>query len=741
MESLCYFCRTNYELEMVLLKIKNLPILAKFQIMIKQILFSITLLCSFASFADSTAVNVSPEPKEKVVINEKSVKNVFAKGATEGAKIQFSFPYKYNGLIDSAVVKYTTKVNSKRNKENQNWVISTPVAISQMGIDLEGLNGGDKYVFKIGYSSTGKINDALNNKENFVWSKKSKFTTERTWGVFKLLVLLGSLGIFIFGMKMMSDGLQKAAGNQMKGILSSMTSNRYKGVFSGFLMTSLVQSSSATTVMTVSFVNAGLLTLVESAGIMMGANVGTTITAWLVDLFGFKVSIAPYSLILIAFATPILFSKNNKTKAWGTAVIGFAILFMGLGFLKKAVPSLGADDPIVQFFLNYKDIPVISNLMFIALGTLVTVVVQSSSAAMALTMTLCAQGILPFEVACAMILGENIGTTITAEIASIIGNVHAKRSARIHSLFNIIGVGWMFIALPLFFIDLMQAMVIWMTGSDPMIDAAAATTGMAAFHTTFNVLNVVLLIWFVPWLVKVATKSVKSKGELDEEFSLEHIGAGVLPSTELSLMEAKKEAKKFADVTSRMNSFLKSLVNETDKKKFDELLKKIRKYEDITDRIEEEIAIYLTKIGQGSLTEDTSMRIRAMHKMISNLERIGDIYYRMSITLERKKESKVWFTQSQRDNLNKYLDLLEVTFIELKSNLEAEFGQVKLDKAVELERDNNKLQESLHQGHIVDLENGEYDFKSAMHYRDIFMACEKVGDHLINVSESMQLKI
>ncbi len=699
------------------------------------ILVSISL-SSTAIISNSSKVPLEVENEMKVSV--KDIKNIHGKGGIENAKIYYTIT---NSAIDSILIKYTTKVQTKR-KNNAVWFYKT-VPANTYSTNLEELNGGDKYVYKIGYAKTGKLNDAKKNNNDFIWTKKRKFKTERSWGVFKLLVLIGSLGLFIFGMKMMSDGLQKAAGNQMKGILSSMTSNRYKGVFSGFLITSVVQSSSATTVMTVSFVNAGLLTLVESAGIMMGANVGTTITAWLIDVFGMKVNIGAYSLVLIALSTPLMFAKRQKTKAWGKAIMGFSILFMGLDLLKVSVPSssMGVNSPIVQFFSDYSNIPILSNLMFIGLGTLVTVVVQSSSAAMALTMTLVSQGIIPFEVACAMILGENIGTTITAEIASVIGNVHAKRSARIHSLFNIIGVAWMFIALPLFFIDLMQTIIISWKEIDPMTDPAAATTGMALFHTIFNILNVILLIGFVPWLVKVATNTVKSKGDIDEEFKLEHIGTGLLASSELSLMEAKKETQKFADITTRMNGFLKELVNEHDKKAFNKLVKKVRKYEDITDRIEEEVAIYLTKIGQGSLTEDTSKKIRALHKMISNMERIGDIYYGMSIILENKKESKVWFTQGQRDNLNKYFDLLSNTFKELKDNLEAEFGQVKLDKAIELEHDNNKMQEDLHQAHILDLENGEYDFKSAMHYRDLFMACEKVGDHLINISESMQMKI
>ena len=564
------------------------------------------------------------------------------------------------------------------------------------------------------------------------------------FGIYDVFKILGALAFFIYGMKMMSDGIQKAAGGSLKNILGTMTQNRFVGVVSGFLVTALVQSSSATTVMTVSFVNAGIIDLTQSAGVLLGANVGTTITAWLVTLLGFKVKISVLSLPLLAIAVPMLFAKKRKVKFYGEFIVGFAILFWGLDVLKHAVPDLKGNADALYFLQSYADGGFLSNVLFIGVGTLLTIIVQSSSAAMALTITLSMNGIIPFEVAAAMVLGENIGTTITAWLASIPANVHAKRAARIHSLFNIIGVVWMLILIS-WVIDL--PVIIQWINTNILQSTLDITTpdgrghGISIFHTSFNILNVLIMVWFVPWLVNTATKMVKSKGDIDEEFHLEHIGGGLLPSSELSLMEAKKEAQKFTDVASRMNGFVKTLVNETDKKAFDQMLKKIRKYEDITDRIEEEMAIYLTKIGQGSLTEDTSTKIRALHKMISNLERIGDIYYGMSISLENKKESKVWFTQGQRDNLNKYLDLLDKTFNQLKSNLESEFGQVKLDKAIELEHDNNKLQESLHQQHIIDLEKGEYDFKSAMHYRDLFMACEKVGDHLINVSESMQMKI
>ncbi len=307
----------------------------------------------------------------------------------------------------------------------------------------------------------------------------------------------------------MSEGLQQAAGSRLRNLLGSITSNRVKGVLTGFGITSIVQSSSVTTVMTVSFVNAGLMTLVQSAGVMMGANIGTTITGWLINLFGFKISIASYALVLIGLGAPFLFMGKKKMKAWASAIIGFSLLFLGLEFLKDAVPPMGEDSALVQFFVNYKDIPFISTIIFVLFGTLITLIIQSSSAAMALTMTLVAGGIIPFDVAAAMILGENIGTTVTAELASSVGNVHAKRSARIHSMFNIIGVCWAILVFPFFLQGIAWGMNYFGAG-DPFTDTeVSANTGLAIFHTAFNTINVLILIWFVPQLVRLAERTGK----------------------------------------------------------------------------------------------------------------------------------------------------------------------------------------------------------------------------------------
>ncbi|MCO6499333.1 MAG: Na/Pi cotransporter family protein, partial [Vicingus serpentipes] len=343
------------------------------------------------------------------------------------------------------------------------------------------------------------------------------------------LKLIGALGFFIYGMKIMSEGVQKAAGNSLRRILSMMTKNRYLGVLTGFLVTCLVQSSSASTVMAVSFVNAGLLSLVESAGIMLGANIGTTITGWLVAVLGFKVKIAAMALPLLAIAVPMLFARKNKVKYIGEFIVGFAILFWGLSELKNAVPDVKNNPEILHFLADYTNMGLLSNLFFVVVGTLLTIVVQSSSASMALTQTLCFSGIIPFEVAAAMVLGENIGTTITAELASLPGNVHAKRSARIHSMFNIIGVSWMVLLISftpvLHGVDLIATHVL--QAASPYT-AEGAPIGLAIFHTSFNFINVSIMIWFVPFLVNMAIKSVKSRGDMDEEYHLEYISTGIM---------------------------------------------------------------------------------------------------------------------------------------------------------------------------------------------------------------------
>lgn len=702
--------------------------------LIKQILVAFILLTSAGNiYASNDTTNL--------LLDDHSVKNITAKGFIEGVNVTWSIDYK---IIDSlksqgysVSLEYITNIGAEQKKDGYDvsWTVIDNIPLDSTNYKIENLVGAEKYVVKVG----------LTKGKETVWSTKAKAETERAFGIFKFLVLIGSLGMFIYGMKIMSEGLQQAAGSRLRNLLGSITSNRVKGVLTGFGITSIVQSSSVTTVMTVSFVNAGLMTLVQSAGVMMGANIGTTITAWLVNFFGFKLSIASYALVMIAFGAPLLFVGKQKLKAWASAIIGFSLLFLGLEFLKDAVPDLGHDSAIVQFFIDFQGIPVLSTLMFVMLGTLVTIIIQSSSAAMALTMTLVAGGIIPFEVAAAMILGENIGTTITAELASMVGNVHAKRSARIHSMFNIIGVTWAVLVFPFFIDGIAWGMEAFGAGDPRDIKNAelTANTGLAIFHTAFNTLNVLILIWFVPQLVKIAERTVKSKGYADEEFHLEFIGTGIMGTADLSILEAKKEIAKFGEITLRMSKFTRTLLTEKESKASNKLFKKIRKYEDITDRLEVEVVRYLNKISEGELSEQTAARIQGMNSIVNDLERVGDIYYQMSKTIERKQEEKSWFSPEQRNGLLEMFDLVDQAFAIMCENLNSHHDKVSLDGAIAAEKAINKKRDKMRKEYLASLsgENLELNFKSGLIYNELFSSLEKVGDHIINVSEAVVGKI
>ena len=695
----------------------------------------------FVAISFLCSINVWGSENPNLSVDPSVIKNISAEAKPEAFKISWSLDYEYFQQLKeegyTISIEYNTKIGANRYKDGYQdaaWQEIHGIDIHETTYNVTALSGEESYVYKVG----------ITKQQETAWSDKNKIKTKRSWGFFKFLVLIGSLGMFIYGMKVMSEGLQQAAGSKLRNLLGSITSNRVKGVLTGFGITSIVQSSSVTTVMTVSFVNAGLMTLVQSAGVMMGANIGTTITGWLINIFGFKVSVGSYALIFIAIGAPFMFFGKQKIKAWSSAIIGFSLLFMGLGFLKDSVPDLGTDSALVQFFVDYKDIPILSTLLFVFLGTLVTIIVQSSSAAMALTMTLVAGGIIPFEVASAMILGENIGTTITAELASTIGNVHAKRSARIHSLFNIIGVTWAVLLFP-FIIDGIDAFMVATGGPDasPFNNPSEqANTGLAIFHTTFNLLNVLILIWFVPNLVRVAERTVKSKGAQDEEFHLDYIGSGYMSTPDLSLLEAKKEIAKFGGLTSRMSKFARSLLFEKTQKKQKKLHEKIAKYEEITDRVEVEVANYLNKISEGELSEETASRIRGMNSIVNDLERIGDIYFQISKTLERKSEEKIWFTPEQRNNLADMFDLVDKAFEEMILNLNKNSGSVSLDKAREIESEIDQKRDELRKDYFDNLsKSDDLHLRGGLIYNDIFASLEKVGDHIINVSEGVVGKI
>ncbi len=564
------------------------------------------------------------------------------------------------------------------------------------------------------------------------------------FGFFDVIQILGALAFFVYGMKIMSDGIQRAAGSQLRNILRSMTKNRYLGVLTGFLITALVQSSSATTVMTVSFVNAGILSLVESAGVMMGANIGTTVTGWVIAILGFKVKLATYSVPLFAIGVPLLFSKVGKRKYWGEFLIGFAILFLGLSYLKNSVPDLGGE--ALQWIEGFAQYGIFSRIFFVLVGALVTVIVQSSSAAMAITLTLVYAGWLPLEVAAAMVLGENIGTTITAEIASVIGNVHAKRSARIHSMFNIIGVCWMVILLP-WVIEWLTAFVENFTSifegnaklkTEDLNETQRMNTYiLAAFHTTFNIINVALLIGFVPWLIKASIWSVKSKNEEDEDLRLKFIDNTNL-TPELATVQLQKETAHFGEVISRMSEFCNKLINSTDTKEQLEMMKKLKKYEEISDTMEIEVTQYITNLSNQEITPKTSVRLRSILNIANDLERIGDIYYQISKTIERKIEEKIYFTPAQRQNLNEMMDVVAMAHGTMVKNLSTpSYDDVSKSKANDHEMDINSMRNRLRKDNLTNLGNDDYSVQGAMVYNNVFSSLEKVGDHIINVTESI----
>ena len=557
------------------------------------------------------------------------------------------------------------------------------------------------------------------------------------FGIIELLTLIGALGFFIYGMKVMSDGIQKVAGSKMRSILSKMTSNRFLGITTGFILTALLQSSSATTVMIVSFVNAGLLSLVESIGVIMGANIGTIVTAWLISLLGFKVKISAIALPIIAIGFPMMFSSKSNIKSWAEVLIGFALLFMGLDALKGAVPNLGPEE--LNFLKSYADMGTVSLLIFIGVGTILTLVVQSSSAAMALTLVMCYEGYIPFELAAAMVLGENIGTTITANLAALVGNVHAKRAARAHFIFNIFGVIWMIFAFQ-FFINSIDSYMISNMDLSPVSsvgESVAVPIGLSIFHTAFNILNVLLLVWFVPLIARTVIRMQPSKGETDEEFHLEHIGGGLMQTAELSVLEAQKEVIKFGKITSKLYNMILELRKETDSRKFNELMERIKKYEDITDRMEVEIADYLAKAAQGEMSDSASFKVRSMISIINDMERIGDICYQMSISIERKKERKAEFTTESKKSIEGMLSEVQKALDIMNNNLNSEYSQVTLTEADNAEININNLRNKLRKEYLKKIEKGEMPIQTGMIYNNLIHSLEKVGDHIFNISEAI----
>ncbi len=570
-----------------------------------------------------------------------------------------------------------------------------------------------------------------------------------TYSIWDFLGLLGSLGIFIYGMKIMSEGIQKLAGSGLRKILKGMTSNRAMGVLTGFIVTCLVQSSSASTVMVVSFVNAGLLNLGESMGVVMGANIGTTITGWIIALFGFKVKIKTVAIILIGVTFPMMFVKKNSLKHFAEFVLGFGILFIGLDFLKHAVPDIKHNPDILVFLQQYTQGGFGSILLFVLIGTILTVVIQSSSATMAVTLVMLAQGWISFPIAAAMVLGENIGTTITANLAAIVGNVHAKRTARFHTIFNLTGVIWMLIAF-YWFIDVVDSIQMAFGGKESvympydanapeeasLLRKSTTTLGLSLFHSLFNITNVIVMFGFVPFLEKLVIKLQPSRGEVDERFNLKYISAGLMDTAELSVEEARKEIQLMGRLVEKMFSNVIILLFK-EPRDLDKLIKKIKKREDITDRIEVEITNYLTKISESDLTEETSLKVRRMLRMINDIERVADIVYQITLHFERMREAKTKLPEEVKKELGEMFDLVYDGFKLMNHNLNTEYEESSAKKVYEVENKINQMRDELQQRHYSRLEKGAYSVQDGVIFLDFVNSAEKIGDHLENVNESI----
>ena len=556
------------------------------------------------------------------------------------------------------------------------------------------------------------------------------------YGIIETLTLLGSLGIFLFGMKLMSESLQKVAGEKMRSILAAMTSNRLKGIFTGFLITAVIQSSSATTVMVVSFVNAGLLSLIESVGVIMGANIGTTVTAWLISILGFKVKMSAIAIPLIGLGFPLMFSKNTKRKAWGELVIGFSLLFIGLQYLKDAVPDLKNNSDVLSFVGNYIDMGYFSLLIFLLIGSLLTVIIQSSSATMALTLVLCFKGVIPFEMAAAMVLGENIGTTITANLAAMVANVSAKRAARAHFIFNTFGVIWIMI---LFypFTQLINWFVVESGADSPYTNPASIPIALSIFHTGFNITNVLVLGWFAPLIVKIVEKIIPDKEE-DEEYRLKYINVGTLSTSELSILQARNEIVVYSERVINMFGFVKTLFITEKEKNFDKLFEKIAKYEDIIDRMEVEIANYLTKVSESELSVVGSRRIRAMFELIDDIESIGDSCFNLAKAIKRKREGKNEFIEEITANIQQMFDLVDQGLNEMQKNLTDEYSDIDASNALKIEEKINNYRNKLREEHLLNVKEGKYKYKTGVIYNELFSTAEKLADYIINVTEAIQ---
>ena len=570
-------------------------------------------------------------------------------------------------------------------------------------------------------------------------------------GILQIFTLLGALGMFLYGMNLMSSGLQKAAGDRLRGLLAAMTSNPFKGVMTGLGITSVIQSSSATTVMVVSFVNAGLLTLAQAIGVIMGANIGTTVTAWMVSWLGFKADISILAVPLMLLGFLFSSSKKNQRQNIGELIVGFCLLFLGLSFMKESVPDLNETPQVLEFVRSWAGHGFGSVLIFLVFGTVLTLVLQSSSATMAITLIMLSMGFIPFQMACAMVLGENIGTTITANIAASVGNTQAKRAAMSHTIFNVFGVIWALILFKPFLGFVGKIIEVLFGLPNPAAegfavsgqnspDATAALYGLSMLHTLFNTINTLILVWCVKLIEKAVVWIIKTpKNQENEAFRLKYISAGPLATPELAANQAFDEIIHFAQISRNGLGYARAAICENDPDKFEELRGKLVKYEEISDRIEYEIATFLNAVSAGDISEDTSMKIKAMYKIIGELESLGDSGETISRILSRRNIHKKTFDQETVKKLENMVETVDEAYDAMITNLKAAHkGELEeISNAYNAEERINGMRNNLRDAEIEDIENNGKNYQTSVYYMDIVNELEKMGDFIINISQDL----
>lgn len=549
--------------------------------------------------------------------------------------------------------------------------------------------------------------------------------------IINIFSLVGSLALFLFGMKTMSEGLEKFAGDRLRSILAAMTKNRVMGVLTGILITALIQSSSATTVMVVSFVNAGLMTLVQSIGVIMGANIGTTVTAWIISAVGFKVNIAAFAIPLLAIGMPLIFSGKGNRKSIGEFIFGFSFLFMGLSFLQDAATEMNIGDMVAGMLAHVPQDSFFTIILFVIVGALVTMIVQASAATMAITLMLFGMNIpgFGFEQAAALAMGQNIGTTITAFMASLTANTQARRAALAHMFFNVFGV----VAFLIVFYPACDA-VSWVV--ENCLGGGNDLFKLSAFHTAFNIINTLLLIGFVKQIEMFVCRVLPMKAQ-DEDYRLRFISGGLLSTAELSIMEAQKEIHSFAERCQRMAGFVPTLLETKDEMEFNKLFARIEKYENITDSMEMEIASYLNKVSEGRLSDASKTQIQKMLRQISELESIGDSVYNLGRTLNRHRmHCQESFTADQMQHMMTMLQLVDAALTEMLKRIDLPTTKNGVKVSLNIEHEINNYRTQLKNQNLHDVNAGLYDYQLGVFYVDFISECEKLGDYVMNVVQA-----